>query len=110
MYIYEETGLDCCHCIFASSNLSFELATQKWSAEPWYLFFFVFTYPKYLTSFDFLATYIHIMPMQEKSEVFDGKVEEELQLVDGKVDWKGRRALKNKHGGMNASFLILGND
>lgn len=59
---------------------------------------------------NFLATYVHIMPLQEKSEVLDGKVEEELQLVDGKVDWKGRRALRNKHGGMNASLLILGND
>ncbi|PON69171.1 Proton-dependent oligopeptide transporter [Trema orientale] len=30
------------------------------------------------------------------------------ELVEGKVDWKGRTALKYKHGGMRASLLILG--
>ena len=35
--------------------------------------------------------------------------EEKAELVvDGKVDWKGRRALKHKHGGMKVSLLILG--
>ncbi|TKY60088.1 NRT1/ PTR FAMILY 4.3 [Spatholobus suberectus] len=29
------------------------------------------------------------------------------ELVDGKVDWKGRKALKHKHGGMKVSLLIL---
>ncbi|KAL4274619.1 hypothetical protein HN873_069638 [Arachis hypogaea] len=51
--------------------------------------------------------------MQETSEVVDGnsKVEavelEQLMAVDGKVDWKGRRALKNKHGGMIAAIPML---
>ncbi|XP_057418525.1 protein NRT1/ PTR FAMILY 4.5-like isoform X2 [Lotus japonicus] len=31
----------------------------------------------------------------------------EEELVDGKVDWKGRKALKHKHGGMKVSTLIL---
>ncbi|XP_015942944.1 protein NRT1/ PTR FAMILY 4.5 [Arachis duranensis] len=49
----------------------------------------------------------------ETSEVVDGnwKVEavelEQLVAVDGKVDWKGRRALKNKHGGMIAAIPML---
>ncbi|XP_062093299.1 protein NRT1/ PTR FAMILY 4.5-like [Humulus lupulus] len=30
------------------------------------------------------------------------------ECVDGKVDWKGRTALKYKHGGLRASLLILG--
>lgn len=33
---------------------------------------------------------------------------QEEELVDGKVDWKGRKALKHKHGGMKVSTLILG--
>lgn len=48
--------------------------------------------------------------MQEKPEVVDVKEEADFQLVDeNKVDWKGRRALKFKYGGMCASVLILGN-
>ncbi|KAK7306453.1 hypothetical protein VNO77_44394 [Canavalia gladiata] len=44
----------------------------------------------------------------EKSEVVDVKEEVEFQVVDeNKVDWKGRRALKFKYGGMLASLLIL---
>lgn len=38
-----------------------------------------------------------MIPMQEKGE-----------LVEGKVDWKGRTAIKNKHGGQRFSSLILG--
>jgi len=34
---------------------------------------------------------------------------QEEELVDGKVDWKGRRAVRHKHGGMTVSLLILGN-
>uniref|UniRef100_A0A803QF36 Uncharacterized protein n=1 Tax=Cannabis sativa TaxID=3483 RepID=A0A803QF36_CANSA len=30
------------------------------------------------------------------------------ELVEGKLDWKGRTALKYKHGGFRASMLILG--
>ncbi|KAG4948589.1 hypothetical protein JHK82_041770 [Glycine max] len=46
--------------------------------------------------------------MQEKPEVVDVKEEADFQLVDeNKVDWKGRRALKFKYGGMCASVLIL---
>ena len=30
------------------------------------------------------------------------------ELVEGKVDWKGRTALKYKHGGMRAALLVLG--
>ncbi|KAK2642602.1 hypothetical protein Ddye_024365 [Dipteronia dyeriana] len=30
------------------------------------------------------------------------------ELVEGKVDWKGRTAVKNTHGGMKTSLLILG--
>lgn len=35
--------------------------------------------------------------------------QEEKGEVVGKVDWKGRRAVRNKHGGMKASMLVLGN-
>ncbi|RVW79047.1 Protein NRT1/ PTR family 4.5 [Vitis vinifera] len=38
-----------------------------------------------------------MIPMQEKGE----------ELVEGKVDWKGRTAIKNKHGGQRFSSLIL---
>ncbi|KAG4999974.1 hypothetical protein JHK87_021046 [Glycine soja] len=49
----------------------------------------------------------------QDTHVVDGNVEwmqeEKAELVvDGKVDWKGRRALKHKHGGMKVSLLILG--
>lgn len=30
------------------------------------------------------------------------------EVVEGKVDWKGRAALKHKHGGMRASLLVQG--
>ncbi|XP_029126001.1 protein NRT1/ PTR FAMILY 4.5 [Cajanus cajan] len=33
--------------------------------------------------------------------------EEREELVDGKVDWKGRKALKHKHGGIKVSLLVL---
>ncbi|KAM0071508.1 hypothetical protein Hdeb2414_s0001g00026091 [Helianthus debilis subsp. tardiflorus] len=29
-------------------------------------------------------------------------------LIIGKVDWKGRPATKNKHGGMHAAMFVLG--
>ncbi|XP_030444241.2 protein NRT1/ PTR FAMILY 4.5-like [Syzygium oleosum] len=35
-------------------------------------------------------------------------METKTEFVEGKVDWKGRKALKHKHGGMRASWLILG--
>ncbi|XP_027348440.1 protein NRT1/ PTR FAMILY 4.5-like [Abrus precatorius] len=49
--------------------------------------------------------------MQE-NPVVNGNVEwmeqeEEGEVVDGKVDWKGRKALKQKHGGMKVSLLML---
>ncbi|XP_011009674.1 PREDICTED: protein NRT1/ PTR FAMILY 4.5-like [Populus euphratica] len=34
-------------------------------------------------------------------------MQEKLEFVEGKVDWKGRQALKNKHGGLWTSLLIL---
>lgn len=34
---------------------------------------------------------------------------QEEELVDGKVDWRGRRAVRHKHGGMKVSLLVLGN-
>ncbi|MED6155117.1 hypothetical protein PIB30_002320 [Stylosanthes scabra] len=51
----------------------------------------------------------------ETSEVVDGnkveaqavELEQLVEVVDGKVDWKGRKALKNKHGGMNAALIML---
>ncbi|MED6110619.1 hypothetical protein PIB30_044679 [Stylosanthes scabra] len=53
----------------------------------------------------------------ETSEVVDGnkveaqaeavELEQLVEVVDGKVDWKGRKALKNKHGGMKAALLML---
>ncbi|MED6157353.1 hypothetical protein PIB30_022320 [Stylosanthes scabra] len=33
--------------------------------------------------------------------------EEEELVVDGKVDWRGRKALRNKHGGFTVSLLVL---
>ncbi|KAM7524924.1 hypothetical protein LguiA_014826 [Lonicera macranthoides] len=33
---------------------------------------------------------------------------ENAELVQGKVDWRGRAARKDKHGGMRAAYLILG--
>nr|XP_027191491.1 protein NRT1/ PTR FAMILY 4.5-like isoform X2 [Cicer arietinum] len=32
----------------------------------------------------------------------------EEELVDGKVDWRGRVAVRHKHGGMKVSLLVLG--
>lgn len=31
-----------------------------------------------------------------------------MELIEGKVDWKGRPAQKDKHGGSRTSLLILG--
>ncbi|KAL3520129.1 hypothetical protein ACH5RR_018278 [Cinchona calisaya] len=33
---------------------------------------------------------------------------EKTGLIEGKVDWRGRTATKEKHGGMQAAFLVLG--
>lgn len=33
---------------------------------------------------------------------------EKVEIIEGKVDWKGRQAIKHKHGGNRASFLVLG--
>jgi peptide/histidine transporter 3/4 len=33
---------------------------------------------------------------------------QEEELIDGKVDWRGRTAVRHKHGGMKVSFLVLG--
>lgn len=35
--------------------------------------------------------------------------EENVQFIEGKVDWKGNTARKDKHGGTRTSLLILGN-
>lgn len=35
-------------------------------------------------------------------------LQEKPELVEGKVDWKGRTALKHEHGGMRIGLLILG--
>lgn len=35
-------------------------------------------------------------------------MQEKLEVVEGKVDWKGRLAYKHKHGGTKSSLLILG--
>lgn len=35
-------------------------------------------------------------------------MQEKLEVVEGKVDWKGRLAYKHKHGGTRSSLLILG--
>ncbi|KAK9268117.1 hypothetical protein L1049_010557 [Liquidambar formosana] len=32
---------------------------------------------------------------------------EKVEFVEGRVDWKGRRAVKNKHGGIRTSILVL---
>ncbi|PNX87085.1 nitrate transporter, partial [Trifolium pratense] len=32
----------------------------------------------------------------------------EEELIDGKVDWRGRTAVRHKHGGMKVSLLVLG--
>ncbi|KAK7400202.1 hypothetical protein VNO78_11402 [Psophocarpus tetragonolobus] len=49
-----------------------------------------------------------------ENRVADGNVERmqreeraDNMVVDGKVDWKGRKALKHKHGGMKVSLLVL---
>jgi len=44
--------------------------------------------------------------MQGKLEVVNVE-----QLVDeNKEDWKGRKAIKFRHGGMSAAVLVLGNE
>jgi len=61
-----------------------------------------------------LAYSSHHFICKQENGVVDGNVERMQRevadegLVDGKVDWKGRKALKYKHGGMKVSLLILG--
>lgn len=43
-------------------------------------------------------TLMWILCMQDKNE----------QLVEGKLDWKGKPVYRNKHGGAKSSFLVLG--
>jgi peptide/histidine transporter 3/4 len=31
------------------------------------------------------------------------------EVIEGKVDWRGRPALRGRHGGVGNSFFILGN-
>ncbi|RYQ86976.1 hypothetical protein S83_072213 [Arachis hypogaea] len=52
--------------------------------------------------------------MQENSEAVERRrnmewveQEEEELVVDGKVDWRGRRAVRNKHGGFTVAVLAL---
>uniref|UniRef100_A0A0E0JIP8 Uncharacterized protein n=2 Tax=Oryza punctata TaxID=4537 RepID=A0A0E0JIP8_ORYPU len=42
----------------------------------------------------------------ETHEVAGGK---KYEVVEGKVDWRGRPALRGRHGGVANSFFILGN-
>lgn len=55
---------------------------------------------------------IQIIICMQENHVVDGNVkwmqEERAEVVHGKVDWKGRKALKHKHGGIKVSLLILG--
>lgn len=37
-------------------------------------------------------------------------LQDKAELIDGKVDWKGRTATKDKHGGFRTSLLVLGNN
>jgi len=61
-----------------------------------------------------LAYSSHHFICKQENRVVDGNVERmqregaDQLVVDGKVDWKGRKALKHKHGGMKVSLLILG--
>lgn len=34
--------------------------------------------------------------------------QDKVEFVEGKVDWKGNKARKDKHGGARTSLLILG--
>ncbi|KAJ1426186.1 Proton-dependent oligopeptide transporter family [Sesbania bispinosa] len=48
-----------------------------------------------------------VAPFGSQADVAQlGKLEEDM-VVEGKVDWKGRKALKHKHGGIKVSLLIL---
>ncbi|XVE51518.1 hypothetical protein DITRI_Ditri02bG0048500 [Diplodiscus trichospermus] len=48
----------------------------------------------------------HWLVTGAKLGVDKGKIEK-LDLVEGKVDWKGKTAVKYKHGGMRAALFIL---
>lgn len=52
-----------------------------------------------VSSFRMTIMHMRIICVQDKDD---------KQLVEGKVDWKGRSVNRNKHGGAKASFLILG--
>jgi len=51
---------------------------------------------------------VHLTVLILHCLLFFALMQEKLEFVEGKVDWKGRQALKNKHGGLWASLLILG--
>lgn len=116
MYVYigERMFFPCC----ISTSISFELAItsflQSHGISLFLLNLFILLHACSLLSSSFLhATYYFICTQENR--VVDGNVErmqreeraDEL-VVHGKVDWKGRKALKHKHGGMKVSLLILG--
>ncbi|KAM0071502.1 hypothetical protein Hdeb2414_s0001g00026031 [Helianthus debilis subsp. tardiflorus] len=49
-----------------------------------------------------LVNYVYLFPL------FFSTYQETDVLIIGKVDWKGRPATKNKHGGMHAAMFVLG--
>jgi len=71
-------------------------------------------HPMYLTVFKFSECHLFSSSSARRKIMLIGmwsgymQQEEKAVLVDGKVDWKGRRALKHKHGGwkFHCSYLI----
>jgi len=68
---------------------------------------------RFLVSCIPLAYSSDVFICKQENRVADGNVErmqregEDQVVVEGKVDWKGRKALKHKHGGMKVSLLIV---
>nr|GMD06601.1 GPN-loop GTPase QQT2 [Ipomoea batatas] len=46
--------------------------------------------------------------LRKDMEKSRGETMEKYELIEGKVDWRGRTARKDKHGGIRASIFILG--
>lgn len=55
-----------------------------------------------------MSSPVHLTVLILHCLLFFALMQEKLEFVEGKVDWKGRQALKNKHGGLWTSLLILG--
>ncbi|CAI9783782.1 unnamed protein product [Fraxinus pennsylvanica] len=67
-----------------------------------------YSYTNVLFIFNYIQLTSPFLPLVFVSALDILLIMDKAELIDGKVDWKGRTARKDKHGGFGTSLLILG--